>query len=129
MIKDFTLFSTAFKNAMKDGPSILLLDTDTGNEAFCYRRKGEEIDDPDCEDTFEALANGIYFRAVRMRGEERGHVWLFGCDNDEHSIDTFLEERYFGRSDLELAGMAIQTSFQIAKHKDPSLGRRPTAMF
>jgi hypothetical protein len=129
MSKDFTIFSNTFKNAMKDGPSILVLETDDGNEAFCYRRKGEEIDDPECEDVYQAQASGVYFRAVRMRGEEKDHVWLFACDGDEYSIDSFLEHRYLNRSELELAGMAVQTTFQIAKHKDPSLGRRPTAMF
>lgn len=126
MATDFQIFSNAVKNALKDGPSILRLDDENGEVVLCKRNRGEDIDDPDCDQLFEALSDGVYSRFRKISGNKEGFTWMMVCGADETSIDQYLEHSFKERSDLELAALGVQAVFQSAKHKDPSLGRRPS---
>lgn len=125
MASDFEIFSNAIKNALKDGPPILRLDDKNVEIALCKRNRGEEIDDPDCSHLFEVLSDGVYSRFRRISGNKEGFIWMMVCGASEQSIDRYLESTFKERSDLELAALGVQAVFQSAKHKDPSLGRRP----
>ena len=120
MASDFQIFSNAVKNALKDGPAILRLDDENGEIALCKRNRGEEIDDPDCDQLFEALSDGVYFRFRKTNGDNESFIWMMVCGADETSIERYLERSFKERSDPELAALGVQAVFQSAKHKYPS---------
>lgn len=84
------------------------------------KRAGDEIDDPDCHEVFQALRSGIYKRFDVTSGADRGYRWMHVCDTGKASVRQFLRHDFQGLSDVQLSSISVGVAFQNVVSSPPS---------
>ena len=90
---------------------------------LCHRSRGEEIDDPDCADLFEAIEDGVFRRlpTVTFRDgvETRiGYRWLRYCPFDQASIARTFGPAIDAMPRLDREGIALNSAWIVVQHED-----------
>lgn len=85
---------------------------------LCYRNTKGEIDDPDCDEVFQALAPGIFRRYPVFSGGDKRFTWMHFTRLDKNELGAALKRDFEGFSDQELEGIKVSLVFQKMKRDD-----------
>jgi hypothetical protein len=89
---------------------------------IAVRARGETIEDPECEDVYEALESGVFKRCVMTSGDVTSWRWLRFCGRDQDSIEAVLDRL----ADVELDERALDAiAFSLASTATLTSTRRP----
>jgi hypothetical protein len=96
-----------------------------GEEALvlAYRRRGAEIDDPECDQLFVAMDDAVYKRCVKESGGERSFVYLAYSPLSADHLDDALAATFdsLSHETMEILPMdAAHQSMQWENAQDRS---------
>ncbi len=88
-----------------------------GNEALvlAYRKRGEEIDDPDCDNLFEALQQGVFKRCLKISGDRTEFVYLYFAPLTDEYLDDALSPSLEALPPEVLETIPYDCAFQVMR--------------
>lgn len=96
-----------------------------GDEALklCFRRRGEEIHDPDCmaeDEAVEALASGVFRRYPSIKDGVPGFRWMRMCSPDAEEIKFSLRETFLRMTHVEIESVPLDVGWQLHQWEESS---------
>lgn len=110
-----------------------------GDDAIklCFRKRGEEIHDPDCmgeDEAVEALSSGVFRRYPSVKDGIHGFRWMRMCSPDPEEIKFSLRETFLRMSHVEIESVPLDVGWQVhqweevgsrtARHQERAAGPR-----
>lgn len=91
---------------------------DEGAIHLAYRRRGEVIDDPDCEVVYEALEDGVFKRFDMYRGQQHSFKWMRLGPADADFLASALDADFDQMSDLDVEAIPAGLAFSVYKREE-----------
>ena len=108
----------AVVRALWSGVPKLTLFGDTAHAMVLRQaRTGDIIEDPECDEDYEALASGIYRRyRIERSGKPAGFRWMFLCKTDD--LDQHLAQAAEHIEAFEREAVAPDAAWQTIQWQD-----------
>lgn len=105
-------------SALKKSLPFVKVGDDESAIHLAYRRRGEAIDDPDCEVVYEALEDGVFKRFDMYRGEQHSFKWMRLGPPDASFLASALDADFNQMSDLDVEAIPAGLAFSLYKREE-----------
>jgi len=85
---------------------------------LCYRNTHDEIDDPECDEIFQALSPGVFRRFTVHTGDQTRFTWMRFSNLDQHELRSAFKRDFESLSDQDIEGIKVSLVFQKMKRDD-----------
>jgi len=116
----------ATMRALEDCEAIVKVGFEGSRLVLARRRKGDVIDDPECDALYETLDSGVYKRFDVLSGGKYGYRWMKLCGSLAEDIEESLRNLMKEMTEEELSSIAADAAFQSVMRKQRSSSPRPS---
>lgn len=80
---------------------------------LAYRRRGAEIDDPDCDQLYVAMADAVYKRCIKISGGEKSFTYMAYSPLSADHLDDALAATFDSLPFETMEIMPMDAAYQL----------------
>ncbi|NTF17219.1 hypothetical protein G6L37_02085 [Agrobacterium rubi] len=84
---------------------------------LCYRKRGQIIEDEECDSDSEALQSGVFRRFRKISGDVEGFTWMrISSISDDEILDALIE-RFHSMSHVDIESLPLDAAYQVMQYE------------
>lgn len=111
-------------SAFKTGIPFLKFGEGENALVLAYRRKNEEIDDPDCDETFIATSSAVFKRCLKLSAGKTTYTYLGFAPLIDDYLDDALAATFDALDPVAIEALPIDAAFQAVQWQSTAQGRQ-----
>lgn len=113
MSEHYNSMISVIQNSLEKTSGFVEVPLDDVEIVLCYRKFNEMIDDPECDEVFQALAPGVFRRFTIQTGKDIRFTWMRVSSLDD--LSSSLKRDFEGFTDQQLDAIKVSIIFQKMK--------------
>lgn len=118
MNESYNSLISVLKNSLEGMEGFVVVPVGDEQTVLCYRNTNGEIDDPECDELFQALAPGVFKRFKVQTGDETRFTWMRVSNIDSYDMRSSFKRDFEGLTDQELEAIKVSLVFQKMKRDE-----------
>lgn len=118
MSEHYESMISVLHESLQSANGLVKVPLDDSEIVLCYRNTNDEIDDPECDEIFQALAPGVFRRFPVQSGDDFRYTWMRFSNLDQYELRSSFKRDFESLSDQELESVKVSLVFQKMKRDE-----------